>query len=435
MKISWLKKIVSISLALAMLLFLVACNGATKEPGGETGAPGGDSTPSASDKSPAPAPDGSTSPGEKTDVLKIGVLINLTGWFSVIDANNKNEITAYANMLNEEGGVKIGDTTYTVELVFEDGQSDATGIRNAAQLLVNSGCKYVIETNDFWVESAMDIFEKNGIMNMMAQNNMSPATINPDLKYSFTFCNGAVANYDAAFQAIKDLYPEAKTVIHCQNDDGQQEALQELMREKCEKYGFTYIDEPVIYDASATDFSAIALQIIKTGADIFMGNGQPANVASILKEVRNNGSDQVFAPIIGMPAASLMEIAGIGASTRVFSESWDLSTEANCPPLFWKIYQKYVEDFGAESAASMGGNFSNTLYVLLNLMQGCGSIDVGDVIAYWDTLETVDTIYGTGIIGGKETYGVNHLVAHPTGITYLVDGKQEFGGIYDTIVP
>lgn len=410
-----LKKLAALLIASVMLLSLAACgntNSTTSEPPGSNG-----------------------NGAAKTGVLKIGALANITGWFSIIDSANVNELKAMAKIINDEGGLVVGDTTYTIEIDVQDGQSDATGIRNAAQILANNGCKYVIETNDFWVEGALDIFESNGIMNIQAQNNMDFNAINENLKYAYTFCNGAAASYVSAFQAFVAKYPDVKSVVYCQNDDGVNEATAILVRNLCEEYSLEYIDSPVIYDASAPDFSAIALQVIASGADAFIGNGQPTNIASILKEVRNNGSSMVCAATVTQPGSLLLETAGVSASNRAFTLGPDLTTEANNTEIFWKIYQQVLADYGEEASSSFTGNFANCLYVLTNLMQECGSVEVEDVMAYWNTISSVESIYGTGLIGGTETYGCNHLLATPNPLSMLVDGQIEFGGWYDTIVP
>ena len=60
---------------------------------------------------------------------------------------------------------------------------------------------------------------------------------------------------------------------------------------------------------------------------------------------------------------------------------------------------------------------------------------MADVQAYYDTLTTVETLYGTGIIGGTETFSNNHVVSHPDSITVAVDGQVEFGGTIECSVP
>jgi hypothetical protein len=45
------------------------------------------------------------------------------------------------------------------------------------------------------------------------------------------------------------------------------------------------------------------------------------------------------------------------------------------------------------------------------------------------------TLFGTGKIGGQETYGIRHIVATPVPFTRLMDGKPIFGRYVDTVSP
>ena len=152
------KKLLALLLAMAMVLSLAACGAA------ESSAPAA-SDAAASAPEAAPAEDaaaGEEAPAEAApagdNVLRIGALINTTGWFASIDYNNQIEMETLCKYYNDQGGIDIGGTKYQLELVVEDGGSDAEGIRSAAQRLVDQGIQYVVETNDFWVEGAIDIF-------------------------------------------------------------------------------------------------------------------------------------------------------------------------------------------------------------------------------------------------------------------------------------
>ena len=86
------------------------------------------------------APGGDTEP-TKTDTLKIGLLVHTTGWFAAVDTPNYNEFTALVDYINNDlGGWTVGDTTYTIEPVYADGQSDYPALRTAAMSLVDARC-------------------------------------------------------------------------------------------------------------------------------------------------------------------------------------------------------------------------------------------------------------------------------------------------------
>lgn len=129
-----------------------------------------------------------------------------------------------------------------MELVVEDGGSDAEGIRSAAQRLVDAGVKYVMETNDFWVEGAIDIFEQAGVMNVMAQNNMNHGVMNAETKYSYTFSNACTSQYYTAIQVLKEQYPDVKKVVYACDDNGVNDEQAALVKNGCEEFGLEYVD-------------------------------------------------------------------------------------------------------------------------------------------------------------------------------------------------
>jgi hypothetical protein len=148
-----------------------------------------------------------------------------------------------------------------------------------------------------------------------------------------------------------------------------------------------------------------------------------------------------MACIQGKPATMLMEYAPaealyngftLGASTR---ES-DLGMN---PEMLNDVVEKVRELYGDETASTFDGAACNNLYVMLQCMQKANSVDPKEVAKAWESLTTVDTIYGVGTAGGLETYGVaNHAIGHPKPVS-LIDPEAEdgwrFWGWIDVTIP
>ena len=366
------KKLLALLLAAAMILGLAACGSGT---GSAASNPPAES---AADSAAAPATNGAAD----GNVLKIGALLNTTGWFASIDYNNQIEMQTLCDYINEQGGIDIGGTKYTLELVVEDGGSDAEGIRSAAQRLVDAGIKYVMETNDFWVEGAIDIFENAGVMNVMAQNNMNHSVMNAETKYSYTFSNACTSQFYTAIEVLKDQYPEVKKVVYACDDNGVNDEQAALVKAGCEKFGLEYVDSPIIYDGESTDFSSIALKVVSSGADCFIGNGTPDNIASLLKEVRAAGSDMVCAAVITMGPGVLIGGSGLSDLSGAFTFGTDIADASRNTETFNTIYKKFVDKYGEDTASAWNGAGLDNLYTLLQIMQGAGSTDVDTVMKY-----------------------------------------------------
>ena len=418
------KKLFAMLLAASMVFSMAACGSGSSSAASSAGSTG---APAAPASNAASAENTTTSSGD--NVLKIGALINTTGWFASIDYNNQIEMETLCKYYNDQGGIDIGGTKYQLELVVEDGGSDAEGIRSAAQRLVDQGIQYVIETNDFWVEGAIDIFENAGVMNIMAQNNMNHNVMNADIKYSYSFSDACTSQYSTALDVIKDQYPEVKSVVYCCDDNGVNKEQAALIEDACKRVGLEYNDAFIVYDGETTDFSSIALKVINSGADAFIGNGTPDNIAGLLKEVRSAGSDMLCAAVITLSPGAL--IAGSG----LFTFGSDIVTPEHNTDTFNELYKLFVDTYGQDNAAAWNGACMDNLYNLLQLMQGAGSTDVEAVRSYFDSIDSIETLFGTGVKCGEETFGVAHLIAHPSHALKAENGQIVYMGTYDCVAP
>jgi hypothetical protein len=53
------------------------------------------------------------------------------------------------------------------------------------------------------------------------------------------------------------------------------------------------------------------------------------------------------------------------------------------------------------------------------------SFDTTEVMHAWEKMKSIESVTGTGTMGGLETYGINHVITRPEGLTRLQDGKIE----------
>lgn len=442
-----MKKALALILALIMLLALTACTAAPDE---ETLARLDsisdrldaieaqlDGAADSETETETDAPDEAT----KTATLPIGLLVNTTGWFAAVDSPNFYEFNAMVDYINEDlGGWTVGDTTYTLEAVCADGQSDYSALRTAAMSLVDAGVDFVVETNDFWVNSCADVFEEEGIMHTSAYCILAPDYITEANPLAFTGSNGTAGDYRTSCAALSEYFPEVKTVVMVENDNGNFELTFELLQKYAEECGIEVVDS-IIYPGDTTDYSSVAQQIVDSGADAFIGNGTPDAYGAILKAVRALGSDMVCACVQGKPATALIEYAGeefadnafiLGPSVR--EEDADQNTD-----IMNGLVAKVAEKYGEDNAANFDGAAANSLYIMLQMMQKAGSVDPEAVAAAWEAGGDVETIYGTGTIGGEETYGVaNHAVGSPRAVSILDKNSENgwyFAGWVDTLIP
>lgn len=440
-----MKKVIAIVLAVMMVFALTACGSSvdagkldeilttlqdiqTKLDSLDAGAPAEEAPAEEAPAEEAPAEEPAEAPAD-AETLKVGLMVNTTGWFAGVDTPNFNEFNAMVDYINANGGWEVGGTTYMLEPVFADGQSDDAALRTAAMSLVDAGVKFVVETNDFWVFKCADVFEDEGVLHASAycvSNNIPYLT--PDNPLAFTGSNGSIGDLQACFAVLKEYYPDVHTVAYANDDNGSTDETYALLEQMAEENGFEMVGQ-VIYPGDTTDYSSYAQQLVDTGADAFMGNGSPDAYGAVLKAVRALGDDMVMACAQGKPVAMVMEYAGADASYNGFTigTSTRASDADRNTDLFNDLVAVVREKYGDDAAGTFDGAAANTLYVMLQMMQRAGSVDPEAVAAAWEEGGDVDSLYGPATIGGSETYGSdNHAIGHPRPVS-IMDPDAEDG--------
>jgi class 3 adenylate cyclase/ABC-type branched-subunit amino acid transport system substrate-binding protein len=101
-----------------------------------------------------------------TPTIDIGVYMSVTGTFKIFDANDG--VLTWAQYVNDQfGGVKMPDgTTYRVNLIVRDDESNVTKARIVWQEFVDMGLQYVIGGHTSMTVEASTFFEPHEIVNI-----------------------------------------------------------------------------------------------------------------------------------------------------------------------------------------------------------------------------------------------------------------------------
>jgi len=419
-------KTFALLLAVALLAGLAACNGndaPPTTPASTSGSPSSSSTPQTSEDS--------------TDTLRIGLLLNLTGWFAGNDLQAFYESSAIAEVVNARGGWDIGGKKYKIDLVTSDIQSDFGNVNAAALYLVDQNLDFVVETLDFFVSSAAEVFTREGIMNICMMTTGNPDFPGPAFPYTFVCgLNGSVGQLEYGMKNIADNYPDAKTVIYAENDNGNNQETWDLAKIAADKYGLELLTNYVLWSGESPDMAAIALQLISSGADAVITQAAPDVIGALLKELRNLGSDMVMSLPGLVSPDNMIAMAGLAATYNYCNLYYSSDPEVNTD-IFNQTLEKVRELYGDDVANAFLGPWPNAIFVLLNMMSKAGTTDVDKVMDAWRSAKTVDTLYGPGLVGGEKSYGMpGHAVGSPTSFMVMEKGGViRFGERVETMIP
>ncbi len=424
--------IFSLALVIVLVLLVAGCGNSTSTTTtagpATTAGPGTTATPTTA----APSSDTTAS---APITIKVGSLAALTGFFSAADTQNDRELRMMADIINEQGGLVINGQKYVFEIATEDTKSDVAGVKSAAELLVdNDKVKYAVETIGFFAVSANDVFEQAQVLHVNDYPTLLPDEINANTPYKFAGTNGYPGNIVAALAALKQNYPNVKTFVYAQPDDGTQKYAQTILTDAASRVGLTQVGDIVTFANDAVDMNATATKIGLAKADAVIMTGMPAAAGGTFKALRTSGVTSPCVYVGATSAADMTTVTGKDAANDIITLGV-FPDDPNNPPVLTEIYKRIIAKYGS---VSFTGEFANCLYVIDKAMEKAQSVEPAAVKAALETMGTIDTIYGTGTLCGTKTYGTSapHGVAHPCPVTLIKNGVGSSGGwVKDTVYP
>ena len=293
-----MKKFIALALASVMTLSLAACGGG----------------------SDAPAAAGTPISG---DTIKIGVFEPTTGENG---GGGMQEVLGirYANTVAPT--VDINGTTYNIELVEVDNQSDKTAAVTAAQSLISSGVVGVIGSYGSGVSiAAGQTFAEAGVPAIGCSCTNPQVTLGNDFYFRTCFLDPFQGTVMASYAAVDQGYKTAAVIS--QNGDDYSTGLAAYFKQAFESLGGTIVADET-YQTNESDFNAILTSVKESGAEVVFIPSSIATATLILPQAQANG---VTAQIIASDTwenESIVMAAGAAAEGVVFSTFFDENDES-----------------------------------------------------------------------------------------------------------
>ena len=277
----------------------------------------------------------------QTKTLKVGYLLCMSGWYSIMDIPEEIYLKAAAQMINDQGGVTVQGQKYKIELVGEDGKATLYGVTAAATKLVyDHKVKFVIGPSGFFGPASGPIFEQNKVLHISGYVTNQPGELDATTPYGFLSYNASIGLVLSSLQVAKNEYPKVKRLVVPSPDDGAIPYLMPIVKKLLVSHGFAMAGEPIPFPNTMQDFSPIAARInaIKDADGILAVNGAPAHFGQMAKGVRALGNKK---PMLCCASADVREILAVSGKEG--------GTDLTClgptpygkgnPPLLDKIFE------------------------------------------------------------------------------------------------
>ena len=372
---------------------------------------------------PPPPTNGETTPPPppEPEILKIGALDALTGFMAPGEAPMNEGERLCVQWINDNGGITINGQPYLIELVTEDTKSTGEGMISAATKLVGQGIElFVGGVAAHQNVAANSVLIPAGALRISNYNTLNPAEMGPDTPQTFAH-NTAADGLRPLLAYIKEIEPAAKTLSWiCPVDGGTPDRVRVIGPIAVELgFDIIYYDE---YAQETEDFTPVVQKALDSGADVlFAFDGWPYHIGSVTKTARALG---YTGPMFSTPANNVRDIvavAGVESAEGYFGATWDI-LNPEMPPVMQEIVQRSQAFTGGEPNHwhSFGWN---TCWELVQAIESAQSLDPAVIAEHWKTMTTIDTVSGTGTMGGLQTFGINTTVCSPLWIVKVVNGE------------
>ena len=359
------------------------------------------------------------------DTLKIGFVGVTSGPAAAWGTSNVRSMQTLADMYNSEGGVKIGDKTYQIQIVTFDDQKDPKRAVEGMEKMAQEGIHYVVGPNvDDGAAAVRPVAEKNNIMYF-------PYAFPKELyiKPASNAVLGMIANYQsgpAIYKYLKDNKGVKKVAFVAANEsdplsqrDGGVAAAKAL--------GLEVVADKDTYQNDTRDFTPVMTPIVALNPDLLVLSGvAPANAPLLIRSARELGYKGMISTETAQDAKVLAE--GAGDLAEGFISVGGASTPEIASDRMKAFVAAYTKKFGEYNDESNTKVYALD-YILDTMKADPKAID--NVDEFKKTMDTFSApnpyLKGDAKLSyvGTTSFGQKRQVSVPMVVTQYKGGKFE----------
>lgn len=358
--------------------------------------------------------------GAHADTLKLGVVGGMTGpgaaWGLAIDGG----VRIAAEEINEAGGLKVGDTTYEIEVITYDDHYKASDAVTATNRLIDQDeVDYIIgPIGSASVMAMKPITEKNKIILM--SNSYSTEALDSKTKYMFRVLPTTYEYNHQLIGWLKENRPKLKKLAILSPNDATGWSTQKTQVAAYEAEGYE-VAEAKFFERSQNDFRTILTSILAKNVDfIELDTVPPGPAGIVIRQAREMGFKGQFTKFGGNNVGETVKSAGAenAEGTLVYlSADPDSEPYKQLSAAYAKFHSNFMDDFTFY--------FYDATHLLFKAITEAGTVDDTDaVLARVEANKTFDGIQGQIVWGGKAAYGVDHQIATPAYLGVIENGES-----------
>jgi branched-chain amino acid transport system substrate-binding protein len=276
-------------------------------------------------------------------VLKIGFVGVTSGPAAAWGTSNVRSMQTRADWINETGGVKIGDTTYDIEIVTFDDQKDPKRAIAGMEKMAQEGIHYVVGPNvDDGAAAVRPVAESKGIMYF-------PYAFPKELytKPASNAVLGMIASYQSGPAIYKFLKENrgVKTIAFVAANESDPLSQRDNGVAAAKALGLEIVADKDTYQNDTRDFTPVLTPIVKLKPDLLVLSGvAPGNAPLLIRSARELGYEGLISTETAQDAKVLEE--GAGELANGFISVGGASTPEIRSEAMDEFIKRYTDKFG-----------------------------------------------------------------------------------------
>lgn len=354
----------------------------------------------------------------KKGVLKIGMTGPLSGAGIIYGYASLAALQLTMDEINQAGGLKVGDTVYTLEAIpYDTKYISEPAVTAAKRLVFEDKVKIIFGEIGSAAGLAMQaITEPNKVI--FLPDTYTERMLSPDKPYTFRMGITPVEFAPSMLAYYRQRFLQAKRIGYLFREDETGRSMLRLQQKHAPETRFEIVPFPV--EPGTMDLTPLVTKLLAGNVDILDANGNPpGEVAQIVNIAKGMGWTKPIVRTGGPIVDELIRLCGKNANGFIYREDSDLSQ----PKLVALVNRFKAKGYPATPCTNMPP-FYDAAHILFQAIQKAGTIeDTTKIKEALESIQSYDGIQGKVRWGGKDTYGINHQLLNPSFIGEIIDGK------------
>ena len=376
-------------------------------------------------------------PPPEIKVLKIGIIGPLSGPASMWGQAAAKVDKIYFDLINERGGVKVGDTIYRIELYpGDDSFLPSMGAAAARKLIYQDRVSAIVGYVSPGFNALSPITNAEKVIFICRSG--GGVIYNPKTHPYVVFGFPSMENILNQAITVMQAYPQYKTLCWTGTEGDRREgelAIEDTDKMLEREYGIKSVR--VYYPEATTNFTPYLSKMAELGTEVIFSSGTPLEIALMAKQRWEMGLKWPLAETAAqMDPPMFLRLCGKEAGQGVISDRpvpWELK-KTKVAPRFLEIAKILVERHEKQYGIPIQnyGIFATSVGMTaqyLEAVQQAGTIDPDKVMSTFRG-GTFETFLGTYKLSGEKTYGSPIVFGYPCAMGKIEGDKEISIGEY-----